>query len=242
MTNKYFINKHLQHLQRVNDQLSAYPMTNNPNQMPVGQIMLLEERRRLEERIDRESLAAGFKNPLTTTNQNQSLRDNYINDNNHSMYSSEQPFLNSIQNPMTRKYAFSSLLEEKEDESPIDDKQVSPEERAAACAALKPNGCGPSGWKNYVIPDVVGGFNFKPACNNHDRNYSTLEFGFDRANQLFYDDMMKIVLTETEPYSRRFLVGRSHARTYRNFVMRHGKSYYDEAQQKAYICKFGRKP
>lgn len=143
--------------------------------------MLLEERNKLENRIERDSLAAGIKNPLTNPNSNQSLRANYINDNNHNMYNTEFNSSNNPQNLTAKQNAFQIYKENIPSE---DDNLISLEERAAACAALKPNGCGPSGWK-IVIADNPDGFDFSKACNNHDRNYSILQFGFERANDIF---------------------------------------------------------
>ena len=244
MTNNYFINKNLRKLRQINDQLSNYPRTNSTDHMPVEQLILLEEREKLENRIERDSRAAGIKNQLQDKNVNQSLRDKYINDNNHNMYNSENNLLNRTQNPSAKQSIFQMY---KEDTHSKDDNLVSPDERAAACEALKPNGCGPAGWKT-VIADNPDGFDFSKACNNHDRNYSILEFGFERANDIFYREMLatppmkKYRYTKTGKMQEYWAKPDAWAGTYYNFVKTFGHKFYNQAQRNAYICKYGKEP
>lgn len=88
------------------------------------------------------------------------------------------------------------------------------------------------------------GFDFTEACNNHDRNYGTLNFGFDRANKIFLEEMLAV-----PPQKRRIRGGYvmekpdSYAYIYYNAVTGEtGQEAYTEAQRNAYICKYGKKP
>jgi hypothetical protein len=41
--------------------------------------------------------------------------------------------------------------------------------------ALVVNGCGPSGWKEKIVPDTIYGLNVKDACEIHDWEYEAGE-------------------------------------------------------------------
>ena len=238
MSNQYLMQKNLNELSRIEAILRQQPNINARSIMSTQHIKLVEEQKRLREQITQDSFAASLQNPLKS---DQSLRDNNNYATNNSMHSNQTNMMPVTNGPKSQNAFLSLAPVQQQEVPPTKDRQVTPTERQTACEALKPNGCGPADWKNFLAPESPGGFNFAPACNKHDRNYSTLGYGFERANEVFYQDLMSIVREQTEPNSRQFLVGRSHARTYRNFVMRYGQSYYDKAQKNSYICTYGRR-
>lgn len=56
------------------------------------------------------------------------------------------------------------------------------------------NGCGPSGFGDFLIPNKVYGLSIKPACMIHDWMFTIFncEKGFKVANQVFFDNMNRI--------------------------------------------------
>ena len=56
------------------------------------------------------------------------------------------------------------------------------------------NGCGPGGIGDVLVPDTAYGLSLKPACKIHDWMYTIYndEFGFELANQIFLDNMIRI--------------------------------------------------
>jgi hypothetical protein len=48
------------------------------------------------------------------------------------------------------------------------------------------NGCGPSGWKNKIVPETMWGLNIQAACQIHDWMY---EFGQDEIDKDVADDL-----------------------------------------------------
>lgn len=68
-------------------------------------------------------------------------------------------------------------------------------EAAPDIRALVVNGCGPSGWKNKVIPDNLYGISIKGACNRHDWEYTVGETKEekDRADSIFLQNMERII-------------------------------------------------
>lgn len=221
MTTSYFINKKFAELKQIDEQLKKQPNYTNADNMAVEHIMLLDEQARLKNRIERESHAAGTKNPLIAASKKQSLRVNNANDTNNNMY---------------------NQLKLKEGSQ-----QVTPKERQAACAALEPNGCGARDhWLTPVIPNSPGGFDFTEACNNHDRKYATLGYGFNRANIEFLEEMLSVPPRELPSgYGGRTIkvTPERAARYYYSWVIgQEAQDAYVKAQKNAYICKHARKP
>lgn len=221
MTNSYFIQKNIQELNQIEDMLKQYPPTRNPNAISVEHTILLEEQKKLKNRIERGNHAAGIKNPLINTDNNQSLRVNSTGDTSNDMYN---------------QLKISD-----------DNQQVSPQERQAACAALEPNGCGAKDhWLTPAIPNAPGGFDFTEACNNHDRKYATLGYGFDRANREFLEEMLSVPARELPSgYGGRTIkvTPERATRYYYNWVLgQDAQDAYNKAQKNTYICKHGRKP
>jgi hypothetical protein len=56
------------------------------------------------------------------------------------------------------------------------------------------NGCGPGGIGDSLVPDTVYLLSIKAACKIHDWMYTIYndEFGFELANQIFLDNMIRI--------------------------------------------------
>lgn len=232
MTN-YFINKQLNELNRLENILSRYPDVGpnpNPDRMALEHVMLFEEHKKLKNKITREANTFGYKNLFEENNQtanpfklNQSLR---------------------VDNPyLKRKTIYSKYLSGENRQTDEESDQVSSEERRKACDELIPNGCGGRTiMKGSWIPDNPSGFNFTPACNSHDRNYSTLGFDFDEANRRFLIEMTSAVQARAHAGTDRHKEGMEIAQIYYNYVVENGKSYYDDAQRNAYICKYGKRP
>lgn len=62
------------------------------------------------------------------------------------------------------------------------------------------NGCGPGGVGDFLVPDTVYGLSIKPACKIHDWMYTIYndEAGFNMANQIFIDNMIRINNKDTK--------------------------------------------
>ena len=113
------------------------------------------------------------------------------------------------------------------------------------CPALKPNGCGAKGdWKSHFIPNKPQNFDFTEACNNHDINFGTLGFGFEKANEQFLRDMLAVpdqkryVFSKTGNLSSITITSESWAQTYYNAVSgKAGKRAYEAAQKLAKACQ-----
>jgi hypothetical protein len=72
------------------------------------------------------------------------------------------------------------------------------------------NGCGPGGLGDLLIPDRVYGLNIKPACKIHDWMYTIYndEFGFELANKIFLDNMIRINNSATKNRLLKYLRSR----------------------------------
>lgn len=107
-----------------------------------------------------------------------------------------------------------------------------------ACAALRVNGCGPGGWINKLIGHIQNDFDFTQACNNHDTNFGTLGFGFERANSQFYQEMRSVpdIIDES---GNRITSERTAGIYFAAVSSPMGKYYYNKAQENARICKYG---
>lgn len=219
----YFFNKYTDELNRIDNMLSQYPDVGSnpdPDKMDLGHIMLLDERKKLKEQVESEARVAGIKTPFAI--------DQAANN-----------------QPLRRPKPYDSLTKSVNDDLGDNDSdqadQVSPEERRRACEALKPNGCGPSSWKWKIISDNPQGFDFSQACRNHDLNYATLGFGFERANELFYREMLAVPPKRLS--NGTVIKPDTLAHAYSYFVKGPiGLKYYKKAQRNAYICKYGKKP
>ena len=214
----YFINKYMNQLELINNKLQNYPeMGSNPNPDKTGvdHLMLLEEKKKLEDRINREAKAQGVKNPLQQQKHSPNNNTNFQQ---------------------------SSYVDNSQTNIDTPDSKVSPEERRKACEKLKPNGCGPAGLMGNFVRNDPGGFDFTEICNNHDRRYATLGFEKDKADRLMLDEGAELVLAQTSPEDRRRRVGISEINKYYQMVRQYGKKSYDDAQRNAYICKYGKKP
>tara|TARA_R110002096_G_scaffold416576_2_gene619271 strand:- start:85817 stop:86566 length:750 start_codon:yes stop_codon:yes gene_type:complete len=241
MSNQYLMQKNLAELSRIEAILRHQPNITARSIMSTQHVKLVEEQKRLQKQIKQDSFAAGLQNPLES---NQSLRDNNNYVTNNSMHNLQQN--NSIN---TNRFAFALLANQDQQTPPERDNQVPSAERQAACEALKPNGCGGKGvLKGNWIPDFPSRFDFTQACNNHDRNYSTLGFGFDRANNVFLQDMLAVLpvkkIRHTKSGKMIEFVEKPDAvaRNYYNYVTNNGRPFYDDAQRNAYICKYGKRP
>jgi len=113
------------------------------------------------------------------------------------------------------------------------------------CPELEPNGCGAKDdWKSHFIPNQPQGFDFTEACNNHDINFGTLGFGFEKANEQFLRDMRavpdlkKYVFSKTGTMRSETLTSEDWALAYYSAVSGSaGKKAYDSAQKIARACK-----
>lgn len=212
------IEKQFQELKRVENILSKFQDAGpspDPDKLSPTHIMLLEERNKLTNNINRQSNAFGVNNPLIPHNQ----KVNNTNKNQLQRVDSTK-----LNNDTSRQ-------------------QVSPEERQKACDELVPNGCGARGdWKSDFIPNKPEGFDFTEACNNHDRNFGTLGVSFSEANNQFYIDMVSAVRRIAEPGTVIYKGGVNLAKLYFDKVVEHGRPAYETAQINAYICKYGKKP
>lgn len=123
---------------------------------------------------------------------------------------------------------------------------VSSEAQRKACEDLKPNGCGPKGkMVTNVIPNNPG-FDFTEACNNHDRKFATLYYGFKRANDEFLEEMLAVPPKEEVSGftgNVRLVKPDKMAHFYHSWVTgEEGQKAYRTAQRNAYICKYGKEP
>ena len=50
------------------------------------------------------------------------------------------------------------------------------------------NGCGPSGWKNNLVPETIYGVNIKLACQIHDVMYFN---GLTKSDKMFADEFFE---------------------------------------------------
>lgn len=107
-----------------------------------------------------------------------------------------------------------------------------------ACAALRVNGCGPGGWINKLIGHIQNDFDFTQACNNHDTNFGTLGFGFERANSQFYQEM-RSVPDKIDESGNRITSERTAGVYFAAVSGPMGKYYYNKAQENARICRYG---
>ena len=57
------------------------------------------------------------------------------------------------------------------------------------------NGCGPSGWKERLVPDTIYGLNVNPACAIHDYCYhiGITEEDKKEADTLFLNNMRQLI-------------------------------------------------
>lgn len=69
----------------------------------------------------------------------------------------------------------------------------------AAARAELTNGCGPSGWKNGLVPDNLLWINISSACDIHDWMYYVGQTEADReeADRVFLNNMLRIVEAES---------------------------------------------
>jgi len=192
-TSQYMLNKEVNEFKRIEKILKPYAKVDDQNQMPVGYAMLKVEQEKLRGNIERSAHAAMFHNPLETDPFFQKAEEQLLRDN--SIYVTNNNMFNPRNNPYMPIPSNSSLnfAGEPMYGGSSSGNHVSPAEQQRACEALTPNGCGPSGSKGKIVRDKPGGFNFTPACNQHDRNYSTLDFSFSNAKSMIYNDMMNIV-------------------------------------------------
>jgi len=70
-------------------------------------------------------------------------------------------------------------------------------EREVRRAGPRANGCG-SDDISRLIPDSPFGFNFKPACDAHDKRYSRLSWTKERADLAFLGDMLAVCNTRIQ--------------------------------------------
>jgi len=83
--------------------------------------------------------------------------------------------------------------------------------------AFEPNGC-------TAVPNALFGYNFKPACDTHDINYSSdTIYSKAQADQVFLNDMLNIC---RDQYNDAFLCQIT-AEIYYIGVTLFGGSYYD---------------
>jgi len=97
------------------------------------------------------------------------------------------------------------------------------------------NGCGPGGLGDLLIPDRVYGLNIKPACKIHDWMYTIYndEVGFDLANQIFLDNMIRINNAATKSRLLKYLRSRRILKYYRA-VRNFGRLFFYDAHVDLY--------
>ncbi len=97
------------------------------------------------------------------------------------------------------------------------------------------NGCGPGGIGDLLIPDRVYGLNIKPACEIHDWMYTIYndEFGFEIANQIFLDNMIRINNAATKNRLLKYLRTRRILKYYRA-VRYFGRLFFYDAHISLY--------
>lgn len=258
-TDQRSLNYSVNELKRIETMLKRhFPNIDNPNQMSSEHAMYVDESKRLRKQVQEEASSTYQPNPLENDFELQSNASTIKSLNNHqpTKQSLSVNSLSATSNNMRQQppqlydpnpYTLSldNPFYNTNEEQPYESRFVSPEERKAACDALVPNGCGARGdWRTIIIPNEPGGFDFTTACNNHDRNYSTLSFGFRRANNIFLQEMLAV------PNKIIILRGRKVVITpektahlyHRKVTGQDGLDAYNKAQRNAYICKHGRRP
>jgi hypothetical protein len=86
----------------------------------------------------------------------------------------------------------------------------------AGRAELQLNGCGPSGWKNRLVPEHLLWVSITAACDIHDYMYITGRTEADReeSDRVFLNNMLRIVEGESSTWLTRDLRRRLALRYY----------------------------
>ncbi|CCK81183.1 MULTISPECIES: hypothetical protein [Desulfobacula] len=97
------------------------------------------------------------------------------------------------------------------------------------------NGCGPGGLGDFMVPDTVYFVSIKAACMIHDWCFTVFnsEAGFKLSNQIFLDNMQRIVRAET--YNKLLMSLRlARVKKYYRAVQDFGRVFYYDAHVDLY--------
>ena len=249
--NKIILDRAINELKRVERMYISYLKNANPTEITLEAAMLSEERKRLLEDVKTNAVSTMQTLPIENDPelQNNAATIQSLENQSLSVINKSDTINNmrpqQIYNPNSHTLSQENLLYNVDEEQPNESKLVSPTERKAACKALVPNGCGARGdWRTPLIPNNPHGFDFTQACSNHDRNFSTLDFGFQRANDIFLNEMLSVPNKVVRIRGGTTIITPEEtARFYHSFVTgQDGLNAYNTAQRNAYICKFGKRP
>ncbi len=93
------------------------------------------------------------------------------------------------------------------------------------------NGCGPAGWKGYLIPDTIWGVSIKEACKIHDYDFHVggTMFNFMIANSRFGNNMNTLIKSSKLAKCTPFLnwARRRRAKLYYDAVREFGEKHFN---------------